>query len=167
MDFKLDIFPQGSLSSSVITTVWIGVWVVAFFNLRFGWACSGLVIPGYLVPLLLVKPFSAGTLCVQGLVTYAIVRLTSDWNPLPGWSSLFGRDRYFSLLLISIPVRLFFDGWLLLNIDAPIKIALGQGVHELGKKILPGVHRQGLSTGFYGKAYQFLRGKAEVDTDEK
>ena len=48
---------------------------------------------------------------------------------------------------------------------AAVEIALGQGVHELSKEKLPGVHRQGLSTGFYGKVYEFSRGKAEVDTD--
>ena len=30
----LHVFPEGSLSSSVTTTVLIGVWVVAFFNLH-------------------------------------------------------------------------------------------------------------------------------------
>jgi hypothetical protein len=48
---------------------------------------------------------------------------------------------------------------------AAIEIALGQRVHELREKILPGVHRQGLSTGFCGKVYEFPRGKVEIDTD--
>ena len=50
--------------------------------------------------------------------------------------------------------------------DAAIEIALGQRVHELRKEVLPGVHRQGLSTGFCGKVYEIPREKVEIDTDE-
>ncbi len=110
----LPIFPEGGLASSVITTVWIGVWVVAFFNLRFGWVFSGLVVPGYLVPLLIVKPFAAAVVILEAAVTYLLVwyfseRLSSGRS----WSSLFGRDRFMGLVLASIVVRLVFDGWAL------------------------------------------------------
>ena len=54
--FPLAIFPEGGLVSSIITTVWVGVFVLCFFNLRYGWVLSGLVVPGYIVPLLIVKP---------------------------------------------------------------------------------------------------------------
>ena len=105
--FRLPIFPEGSLSASVITTVWVGLWVVAFFNLRLGWCFSGLVVPGYIVPLLIAKPGCGLVLFVEGMVTYLLVRIASErlseWRL---WSSFFGRDRYFALLLTSIPVRL-------------------------------------------------------------
>jgi gamma-polyglutamate biosynthesis protein CapC len=112
--FPLPIFPEGSLSSSVITTVWVGVFVIAFFNLRFGWVLSGLVVPGYLVPLLIARPFSFGVILVEAALTYFIVWLFSE--RLSGgrsWSSFFGRDRFVALVLVSILVRLAFDGWLL------------------------------------------------------
>ena len=48
--FPIDVFPHGALANSVTTCVWIGIFVVVFFNLRFGWALSGLVVPGYLAP---------------------------------------------------------------------------------------------------------------------
>ena len=112
--FPLEIFPQSSLASSVITTVWVGVFVVAFFNLRFGWVLSGLVVPGYIVPLLLIKPWSAGVILVEGIVTYLLVWYFSERLSRRGWwASLFGRDRFFALILASIAVRLSFDGWLL------------------------------------------------------
>lgn len=113
MTDRLALFPLGSLDSSVITTVWVGVWVVAFLNLRLGWSFSGLVVPGYLVPILLVKPWAALTILVEGIVTYLVVRVLSERTPLRSWSDLFGRDRYFTFLLVSVPVRLLFDGWLL------------------------------------------------------
>lgn len=112
--FPLDIFPETSLASSVITTVWVGVLVVGFFNLRFGWVLSGLVVPGYLVPLLLTKPWSAGIVVLEAIITYLLVHGFSErLSRLGYWSSLFGRDRFFALILVSVIVRLVFDGWLL------------------------------------------------------
>ena len=112
--FPLEIFPQGSLSSSVITTVWIGVFVVAFFNLRFGWVLSGLVVPGYLVPLLLIKPWAVVAIFVEGITAYYLIWFFSDRLSRYGfWSALFGRDRFFAIVLASIVARVSFDGWLL------------------------------------------------------
>jgi hypothetical protein len=110
----LPLFPQGSLASSVITTVWIGVAVVVFFNLRFGWVLSGLVVPGYLVPLMIIKPWSAAIIIIESIITYFVVWIVSDvMSRLGYWSQLFGRDRFFALVVISVLVRVLFDGWLL------------------------------------------------------
>lgn len=112
--FPLAIFPQGSLNSSVVTTVWVGVFVVAFFNLRLGWVLSGLVVPGYLVPLILAKPWAAFSVFIEGVFTYILVWFISEYMSRWGkWSSFFGRDRFFALLLASVFVRIFFDGLLL------------------------------------------------------
>lgn len=112
--FPLDLFPEGGLTSSVVVTVWIGIWVVSFLNLRFGFALSGLVVPGYLVPLLLVKPISAGIILLEGLITYFItLALAGSFMRRLGASEMFGRDRFFALVLVSIVVRVCFDGWLL------------------------------------------------------
>lgn len=108
----LPLFPE-SLASSVITTVWIGIWVMAFFALRFGWSLSGLVTPGYLTPLLLIKPLSATVVLIEGLATYLLVYVFSErLSRIGGWSSLFGRDRFFALVLVSVAVRLIGDGWI-------------------------------------------------------
>jgi len=121
----LNIFPQGSLASSVITTVWVGVFVVAFFNLRFGWVLSGLVVPGYLIPLLLIKPWAVLAILIEGISAYYIIWFFSELLSRYGhWSPLFGRDRFFGLILASIFTRVVFDGWLL-----PI---LGEGLQSIG-----------------------------------
>ena len=52
--------------------MWVGVWVVVFFNLRLGWSASGLIVPGYLVPLLIVKPLSAGVILLEAVLTYLV-----------------------------------------------------------------------------------------------
>ena len=111
--FPLTLFPEGGLAGSVITTVWVGVAVMCFFNLRFGWVLSGLVVPGYLVPLLIVKPFAAVVIGVEAVVTYILVWLFSEKLAPGRFPSLFGRDRFMGLVLASVAVRLIFDGILL------------------------------------------------------
>ena len=112
--FAIPIFPDGSLASSVITTVWVGVFVVCLLNLRFGWVLSGLVVPGYLVPLLIAKPLSALVVLTEASLTYFIFWLVSEKLAAPNrWSSFFGRDRFMGLILVSVAVRLVLDGWLL------------------------------------------------------
>jgi gamma-polyglutamate biosynthesis protein CapC len=112
--FPLHIFPEGALTHSVITTVWIGVLVVAFFNLRLGWPLTGIVIPGYLVPLAISKPWAALTVLVEGIITYWLVRFFSNYlSRLGKWNNLFGRDRFFALVLTSLVVRIVLDGWVL------------------------------------------------------
>ncbi len=111
---QLPIFPPQALDSSVITTVWLGLCVVAFFNLRFGTTMAGLVVPGYLVPMLLVKPIAAVVILGEALATYALVRLFADrlMRAADG-TELFGRDRYFGILLMSVLVRVAGDVWIL------------------------------------------------------
>ncbi|NTZ43984.1 hypothetical protein G7A66_13015 [Altererythrobacter sp. SALINAS58] len=114
IDFVLPILPDGSLASSVITTVWVGVLVVCFFNLRFGWVLSGLVVPGYVVPLLITKPLSAMVVLFEASLVYCLFWLFSEKLSGPSrWSSFFGRDRFMGLILVTVSVRLVMDGWLL------------------------------------------------------
>lgn len=151
--FPLEIFPQGSLTGSVITTVWVGVFVVAFFNLRLGWVLSGLVVPGYLVPLLLIKPWSVAAILIEGVTAYYLVWLFSEYFSRRGlWSALFGRDRFFALILASIVTRVTFDGWLLpifgawMN-DLGLVFDYRNELHSLGLVIVALVANQFWKTG--------------------
>ena len=76
--FSIPLFPAGNDAVTLTTTVWIGVLVVAFFNLRLGWPMSGLIVPGYLVPLLIAKPLSATVILVEAVLTYGVVYLLSE-----------------------------------------------------------------------------------------
>ena len=112
--FPLPIFPEGALSASVIVTVWVGISIVCITNLRLGWVLSGLVVPGYMVPLLIVKPGSAIVVFAEGIVTYWLVWFYSEYSTrFTGLSSFFGRDRFFAIILTSVAVRIIADGWLL------------------------------------------------------
>lgn len=110
----LPFFPEGSLASSVITTVWVGVFIVCLFNLRLGWVLSGLVVPGYIAPLLIAKPVAALVVIAEAVLTYGLFWVLSEKLSGPAtWSSFFGRDRFLGLILVSAAVRLSFDGALL------------------------------------------------------
>jgi hypothetical protein len=148
------LFPHGALDSAVITTVWVGVAVVVFFNLRLGWVLSGLVVPGYMVPLLILKPWSAAVVFLEGFVTYVLVWWFSEGLSRFGyWSSLFGRDRFFALVLVSVVVRLVFDGWLLPGIGQWMSNELGlvfdyrNNLHSFGLVIIALIANQFWKTG--------------------
>jgi hypothetical protein len=150
----IPLFPHGALDSAVITTVWVGVAVVAFFNLRLGWVLSGLVVPGYMVPLLILKPWSAAVVFLEGFVTYGLVWCFSDVLARLGyWSSLFGRDRFFALVLASVTVRLLFDGWLLPGLGRWLTEELGlvfdyrNNLHSFGLVIIALIANQFWKTG--------------------
>lgn len=155
MEFPIiPLFPHGALDSAVITTVWIGVAVVAFFNLRLGWMLSGLVVPGYMVPLLILKPWSAAVVFLEGFVTYFLVWWFSEVLSRFGyWSSLFGRDRFFALVLASVAVRVVFDGWLLPGLGRWMTDELGlvfdyrNNLHSFGLVIIALIANQFWKTG--------------------
>lgn len=112
--FPLSVFPEGALASSIVTTVWVGIFVVCFFNLRLGWVLSGLVVPGYMVPLLFLKPSAALVVFGEGVLTYVVVWFYSEYLSRHfGWGNFFGRDRFFALVLVSVLVRILNDGLLL------------------------------------------------------
>ncbi len=139
-ELYLPLFPSSYLSHSVITTVWIGIWVVSFFNLRYGWVFTGLIVPGYLTPLLLIKPMSVGVILFESVLTYLLVYVLSEFAARRGlWTNFFGRDRFFMILLASVGVRLFFDAWTL-----PWFTGYVQNVYGINLNYEDGFHSFGL-----------------------
>jgi gamma-polyglutamate biosynthesis protein CapC len=154
--FPLQVFPEGALASSVITTVWVGVFIAVFFNLRFGWVLSGLVVSGYLVPILIVQPWSFVVILVQASIAYVIARAFSDWLSGPAsWSALFGRDRFVAILIASVIVRLGFDGWVLpllaveLNARFGVVINWQTNLHSFGLVVMALLANQLWKPGYF------------------
>ena len=111
---QLTLFPPGALQSSVVTTVWVGVCIVVFLNARFGTTLAGLVVPGYLVPLFFVKPASALVVLMEAYITYGLAWLFANKLLVRiGYSEMFGRDRFFALILLSVLVRILLDFFVL------------------------------------------------------
>ena len=124
--FSLPIFPVGSLAGSVTTTVWVGVMVSCYFNLRFGWVLSGLVVPGYVVPLLLLRPWAAVVIAFEAIITYLVVWAYSEYFSRYGlWNGLFGRDRFFAIFLVSVLVRVVCETFLFPAIGEYVNSAYG------------------------------------------
>jgi len=104
------IFFPPPLDHSVITAVWISLIFSCYFNLRFGWVFSGLVCSGYLAPLLVADPRAVVLIYIEAIITYILVKLINNSGfRYKVWTSFFGRDRFFVIILISIFVRLLFD----------------------------------------------------------
>lgn len=100
------IFPE-ALAGSMLITVAIGVFVSAFYNLRLGWTLSGFIVPGYLTPLCIIKPYSAAIDIFQGIAAYLCVSFISFLGPrLNLWNSFFGRDCFLALLTVSVLIRI-------------------------------------------------------------
>lgn len=153
--FPLAIFPANTLANSIIPVVWVGMFVVCFFNLRLGWVLTGLVVPGYVVPLMLIKPWSAGVIFLESILTYFLVWFFSEYlSRRAPWSNFFGRDRFFALVLCSIFIRLLFDGWLLpifgewLNQALNINFDYHNHLHSFGLIIVALIANQFWNTGF-------------------
>lgn len=135
--------------------MWVGQFLVCFFNLRLGWVLSGLVVPGYLVPLMLIKPWAAGVVLGESFITYFLVWLISEYlSRWASWCNFFGRDRFFALILCSIVVRLVFDGWLLpiagewANQRWHIAFDYRNQLHSFGLIIIALIANQFWKTGF-------------------
>ncbi len=159
-----NIFPEGSLANSIIVTVWVGVLVIAFFNLRFGWVLSGLVVPGYLVPLLLVNPVSVVVIILEAWITYSlslfICNKSGSWLNL---SHFFGRDRFFLLVIISVFVRLVMDAYAFPYATAwvqdqwQLELSFQNDLHSFGLIIISLMANQMWKTGFFrGSLHLFI-----------
>ena len=71
---------------------------------------SGLVVPGYLVPILLIKPWAALIIVIQGIIAYWMIWLYSEYfSEFGKWHNFFGRDRFFAILLASVIIKIVFD----------------------------------------------------------
>lgn len=142
MELALNFLPPGGLTSSVVTTVWVGIMVVVFFNLRFGTTLSGLVVPGYLIPLFIVHPASGWVILAESALTYAIARLVAERGLVRlGLGEMFGRDRFFILILISVLVRILSDAFILPALaqqlaDWGAPYELRSGLHSFGLIII-------------------------------
>ncbi|MBN1295795.1 hypothetical protein JXA80_03380, partial [bacterium] len=99
------------MANSVIPPVFTGLAFSTFFAETLGWNFSGLIVPGYLAPILVVRPFSGIVIIVEALLTYIILRILADgFSRLGIWTRFFGQDAFFALLCISILVKCTIEG---------------------------------------------------------
>lgn len=131
--------------------------VASLLSLRLGWVLSGVVVPGYLVPLVVVKPWAAATIVFEATLTYALVWFVFDFIPRRGWwIGVFGRDRFFAILITSVLVRITCDGWLLPMFGQWLTDSFGlafdsrNNLHSFGLIIVALIANQFWKPGFRG-----------------
>ncbi len=140
----LPIFPDNGLSNSVIPPVFIGLGISTVFAETLGWNFSGLIVPGYLAPIFIVKPISAIVIVIEAIISYLVLRLLSEGFSKSGtWTSFFGQDAFFALFCISILVKSAMEGPLLpligdfLNRSVGLNVDFRNEFHSTGLIIVP------------------------------
>lgn len=140
----LPIFPDNGLSNSVIPPVFIGLGISTVFAETLGWNFSGLIVPGYLAPIFIVKPISAIVIVIEAVISYLVLRLLSEGFSKTGtWTSFFGQDAFFALFCISLLVKSAMEGPLLpvigdfLNGYAGLNLDFRNEFHSTGLIIVP------------------------------
>ncbi|MCD4654679.1 poly-gamma-glutamate biosynthesis protein PgsC/CapC [bacterium] len=138
------IFPENGLANSVIPPVLTGLVFSVFFAETLGWNFSGLIVPGYLAPIFVVRPFSGIVIIVEALLTYIILRILADGFSRFGiWTRFFGQDAFFALLCISILVKCTLEGPLQPVIDTmlsqmiPGEFDFRNELHSTGLIVVP------------------------------
>ena len=138
--FELPIFPEGCVATTVTTSVWVGVLVVVWANRRLGWSLAGLVVPGYLVPLLLIRPISVAVILTEAVATYLVASVLSrSLRYTALWSDLFGRDRFLGIVVVSVVIRAVGDGFLLPTVGLWLS-----ETHQLNATLTNQLHSVGL-----------------------
>lgn len=140
----LKIFPAYGLDNSLLTAVLIGVYIRFFFNEWLGWVFSGLVVPGYLAAIILLRPASAIMIIGEAVVTLAVVRgLASFLSRTKLGTPFFGRDRFVWLCVVSIGVRAVFEAVLAPLVEVKLRAYFGWdptdsfGLYGIGLVLVP------------------------------
>ncbi|NUN48975.1 MAG: poly-gamma-glutamate biosynthesis protein PgsC/CapC, partial [Candidatus Brocadiae bacterium] len=110
----IPLFSPNGLQHSLVISVCIGVLITTLMFERYGWVFSGLVVPGYLAPIFAIYPLSGLTILLEAMLTIGVVRGIH----LAAWrfrthTPLFGRERFFLIVLIALGVRLLVEELLL------------------------------------------------------
>ncbi|MCE9583040.1 MAG: poly-gamma-glutamate biosynthesis protein PgsC/CapC [Planctomycetes bacterium] len=110
----IPLFSPNGLQHSLVISVCVGVLITTLMFERYGWVFSGLVVPGYLAPIFAIYPMSALTIVAEAIVTVVIVKVISNsaWR-FRTHTPLFGRERFFMIVLVALIVRLGVEEFLL------------------------------------------------------
>jgi hypothetical protein len=144
----LPIFPRSGFDQSVTTPVLLGVLVSWALTETFGWVFAGLVVPGYLAAVFLLEPAAGAIDLLEAVLTYFAARAIGEHLPRLGVTSrVFGRERFFLVVLVSILVRLAVEGWIL-----PRAVPHATWAYSIGLVVVPlaanACWKTGLTRGF-------------------
>ncbi|MDB4979567.1 MAG: hypothetical protein JWM82_319, partial [Myxococcales bacterium] len=117
----LALFPHG-IESNLLVPVLLGVLVNFALTEAWGWDFVGVVVPGYLAAVTLVQPVVGVVVLVEAALACALARLVDAGATRAGlWYPVFGRDRFFFILVVSLFARLL--------VESAAPALLGLGAH--------------------------------------
>jgi hypothetical protein len=113
----LPLFPRSGFDQSVTTPVLLGVLVSWWLTEAYGWVFAGLVVPGYLAAVFLLDPPGGAIDVLEAILTYGAARVVGEHLSRTGLvSRVFGRERFFLIVLASVLVRVVVEAVLLPNV---------------------------------------------------
>ena len=134
----LELLPGAYIDNSLLTSVLIGVRVLWWLAERFGWPATGLVVPGYLGAVLAVRPEAALVVAGEAVITYLVAHFLGRMlSGAPTFERVFGRDRFFLIILVSIFVRMIAEGDLVREALLGADVELSEAWHSLGLVLVP------------------------------
>lgn len=120
----LNLFPAG-FEATLLVAVLFGTCFTVLMNEWLGWDFVGVVVPGYLAALLTLEPPVVAVVATEGVLTWvaarALDRLLVRARVI---HPVFGRDRFFLILVTSLLVRVSLEGFVL-----PGALDLAAAVH--------------------------------------
>jgi hypothetical protein len=144
MVLPLRIFPAYGLDNSLLTAVLLGLYIRFFFTEWLGWVFSGLVVPGYLAAVFLLRPASGVVISLEGLITFLIVRGLSSLLSLTKLGTpVFGRERFVWLVITSVGVRLLMEALVAPYCESILRARMGWdtadsfGLYGIGLVLVP------------------------------
>ena len=160
----LQLFPAG-IEGTLLVPVLVGLLVMAATTEWWGWDFVGLVVPGYLCSVLLLQPAVAAVVLVEAVLTWVAVHAIDAAASRSGWAfPVFGRDRFYLVLVTSVGVRLFLESFALQAIAVRLQTTWPQlesyrtELFGLGVVLVPltanRLWRPGLSRGLFQLAVQ-------------
>ncbi len=148
----LQLLPDRGLDQSLHLAVLLGVWCLLLLTESFGWVYAGLVVPGYVASVFIFRPLSGFVTIFEALVTYVVARFLSDrLGPTRVWSSFFGRDRFFAIVVISVLVRIVSEVWFLPLVAVAIRRWTGWTEHFEADSFSVGLVAVALSANMFWK----------------
>lgn len=144
-----DIFPTNGLDRSILAPVLVGLSFTALLTETWGWSFVALVVPGYLAAVFVAAPWSAVAIVIEAIATYGLAHLLGDVLPRRGlWTMSFGRERFLLLVILSVIVRLVFEGWLLRLVAPSIAPEIAGSFYSVGLVLVPLTANAFWNTGF-------------------
>lgn len=134
----IPLFPASSVDASVLTSVLVGLLVVWLLEEALGWNFTGLVVPGYLGSVIAIEPTTGMVILAEAIATWLAFLVIGD--RVPRWwpyAPLFGRDRFLAILLLSVAVRVGFEGGGLEWLQTGLGLAVDDRLHSVGLVVVP------------------------------